>query len=384
MAPARQAGGGGASCSTAESRRRACSATRTRSSGGSSGRSSAALRAGDVELALATAQESFELCRERRRAAFTRQRPPPTWRPHCSRRASRTGPSSCSSAPSGGEELALIAGSPRARYLEVLARAWLALGRPADARRAAAWRGAVGLEPCGCRWRPCGPVVRRRPSRSQTGEPSRAAERALASAAAADEVGAPVEAALSRTLAGRALAAAGEPDRAAAELEQRGPRVRGARRAALPRRGRARATEARPPHPPPHTSRQARRDRRRIADRARAPARAARRRPQDEPADRRRALPQPEDGRDATCATSSARSASPRASSSRARSSTPTARASRGDGRRRAVRARRRPRFAKTDPAHQVYDRVAGDDRAPEVPGRRDRARSRGRADLAT
>ena len=50
----------------------------------------------------------------------------------------------------------------------------------------------------------------------------------------------------------------------------------------------------------------------------------------------------------------------------------------------RRVTARRRPPFAKTVPAHEDYDRVAGDDRAPEVPGRRDRARSRGRADLAT
>src|SRR5205814_3571120 len=52
------------------------------------------------------------------------------------------------------------------------------------------------------------------------GNPDPAAERALSSAAAADEVGAPVEAALSRTLAGRALAEAGERDRAATELQR--------------------------------------------------------------------------------------------------------------------------------------------------------------------
>ena len=44
----------------------------------------------------------------------------------------------------------------------------------------------------------------------RAGEPGTAAERALASAAAAEEVGAVIEAALSRMLAGRALAAAGE------------------------------------------------------------------------------------------------------------------------------------------------------------------------------
>jgi hypothetical protein len=41
---------------------------------------------------------------------------------------------------------------------------------------------------------------------------------ALAAAAAADGVGAPIEAALSRTLAGRTLAEAGERERAVAEL----------------------------------------------------------------------------------------------------------------------------------------------------------------------
>jgi DNA-binding NarL/FixJ family response regulator len=51
------------------------------------------------------------------------------------------------------------------------------------------------------------------------GHPNLAAKRALAAAAAADEVGAPVEAALARTLAGRALAQAGQPDRAVAELK---------------------------------------------------------------------------------------------------------------------------------------------------------------------
>ncbi len=50
------------------------------------------------------------------------------------------------------------------------------------------------------------------------GDPDAAAKHALASAAAADDVGAPVEAALARTLAGRALAQAGQPERAVAEL----------------------------------------------------------------------------------------------------------------------------------------------------------------------
>ena len=52
------------------------------------------------------------------------------------------------------------------------------------------------------------------------GDAAVAAERALASAAAADDVGVPVEAALSRALAGRALAQAGSREQAVAELER--------------------------------------------------------------------------------------------------------------------------------------------------------------------
>jgi DNA-binding NarL/FixJ family response regulator len=50
------------------------------------------------------------------------------------------------------------------------------------------------------------------------GDAARAAEHALAAAAAADKAGAPIEAALSRALAGYALAEAGAEERAAAEL----------------------------------------------------------------------------------------------------------------------------------------------------------------------
>ena len=55
----------------------------------------------------------------------------------------------------GGEELVLIAGSPRARFLELLTRCWLALDRHAEARRAAAcaeaWASAVQL-PMAAAW----------------------------------------------------------------------------------------------------------------------------------------------------------------------------------------------------------------------------------------
>ena len=66
------------------------------------------------------------------------------------------------------------------------------------------------------RWR----TARLQPSRCERGDPATAASRALAAAAAADEVGARVEAARSRTLAGRAFACADERELAVAELER--------------------------------------------------------------------------------------------------------------------------------------------------------------------
>ena len=98
-------------------------------------------------------------------------------------------------------------------------RAYADLGRGDDAARAAAaaeaHAAALGL-PMATAWaqRAAATVA------LHAGEPGTAAERALASAAAAEQAGAVIEAALSRMLAGRALAAAGETDRAAAEFER--------------------------------------------------------------------------------------------------------------------------------------------------------------------
>ncbi len=182
-----------------------------------SGRSSAALRMGDVELALTAAQESVDLCanagenfHSAEAAADLAAALLETGQPEHAVELLL--------GSAGGEELVLIAGSPRARFLEVLARGWLALDREAEARRAAvcaeAWASAVRL-PMAVAWagRATAAVD------LYAGDSSRAAERALAAAAAADEVGAPVEAALSRSLAGRALAEAGDRDRAAVELQ---------------------------------------------------------------------------------------------------------------------------------------------------------------------
>jgi ATP/maltotriose-dependent transcriptional regulator MalT len=181
-------------------------------------RSAAALRTGDVELALATAQESADLSHDAasnfhsaEAAADLAAALLETGQPE------RAVELLLESA--GGEELVLIGGSPRARYLEVLTRCWLELGRHAEARRAAAtartWASAVQL-PMASAWADRAAAA----VELSTGDPARAADQALASARAADETGAPAEAALSRTLAGLALAQAGERDRAATELQR--------------------------------------------------------------------------------------------------------------------------------------------------------------------
>src|SRR5205823_594706 len=119
----------------------------------------------------------------------------------------------------GGEELVLIAGGPRAHYLESLTRCWLALDRHVEAKRAAenaeAWASSLQLPMAGAWANRAAAAVA-----LHAGDTVEAAERALAAAEAADEVGAPIETALSRTLAGRALAQAGERDLASTELQR--------------------------------------------------------------------------------------------------------------------------------------------------------------------
>jgi ATP/maltotriose-dependent transcriptional regulator MalT len=182
-----------------------------------SGRSTVALRLGDVELALAAANEAFQLSRGAE-ATF-----------HAAEAAAVLAAAKFEAGEAqqaielllshaGGEELELIAGSPRALYLELLTRCRLALDRHDDAARSAehasVWAASVRLPMAGA-WaaRAVAAVSVHR------GDGERAAAEALASAAAAEAVGAPVEAALSRIVAGRGLAQSGERDRAVAELQ---------------------------------------------------------------------------------------------------------------------------------------------------------------------
>jgi DNA-binding CsgD family transcriptional regulator/Cdc6-like AAA superfamily ATPase len=180
-------------------------------------RSLTAVAAGDIDLALSTAQEAVELTEGLDQsmvnaagvamATALLEAGDPGRAVEVFLRSS------------GGEELLLIPGVWRARSLELLTRCWLTLGRQTEAARAAALAETVAA-------RLTLRVARSMADRAlaavalAAGTPHTAAQHALASAATADEVGTPVDAALSRTLAGRALAQAGEPERALAQLSQ--------------------------------------------------------------------------------------------------------------------------------------------------------------------
>jgi DNA-binding NarL/FixJ family response regulator len=181
-------------------------------------RSAVAVAVGDLDLAVDTAQESVDLARDldqgfvaawaavRLAAALLETGQP-------AQALELLLGSAC------GDELTLIPGGWRTYCLELLTRCWLALGRRDEAERAAACAAAMAAAvqlPLAAAWaaRAAAAVA------LHNGDPARAATLALTSAAGADEVHAPIEAALSRTLAGRALAPAGQPDRAITELQR--------------------------------------------------------------------------------------------------------------------------------------------------------------------
>jgi ATP/maltotriose-dependent transcriptional regulator MalT len=180
-------------------------------------RSVVALAVGDLDVALATAEEGVELTRELDDGFV------PAWAA-----VRLAGVLLDTGQPdravelllgrAGGEELTLIPGGWRAYCLELLTRCWLAVGGGEEAERAARHAetaAAAARLPLAAAWadRAAAAVA------LHTGDHARAAERALASAVAAEQIGAPIEAGLSRMLAGRALAGAGERERAVTELQ---------------------------------------------------------------------------------------------------------------------------------------------------------------------
>jgi hypothetical protein len=119
----------------------------------------------------------------------------------------------------GGPELPLVPGVWKVTFHETATQAWLALRRQreADLSASRAEAGAASLQlklALALAQRACAAVT------LAAGDPGEATAAALASAAAANAIHAPIEAARPRTLAGRALAAAGDRTRAVAELQR--------------------------------------------------------------------------------------------------------------------------------------------------------------------
>ena len=173
------------------------------------------MQLGEVDTAVAAAEESVHLTRELEESfismytvASSRS---PAWRAGIPRL-----PPGSSSLP--GEARRCRVRRVARRVPRASTRCWLLLGRRADAERAAAAAHAVA-EATGLRTAAAWPIAPRAFVALDSGDYATAVARALASAAGADEAGGAVEAAVSRTLAGRALALAGEHERAVAELD---------------------------------------------------------------------------------------------------------------------------------------------------------------------
>ncbi len=119
----------------------------------------------------------------------------------------------------GGEDLPLLPGGWRANYFEAITRSRLALGQAEAAQRAAAGAAAVA-DRTGTTFSRAMAARAAAAVALAEGDAGRAAEQALAAAAHCDAIEARVEAAISRTLAGRALGVAGRQDEAIAVLER--------------------------------------------------------------------------------------------------------------------------------------------------------------------
>jgi DNA-binding NarL/FixJ family response regulator len=181
-------------------------------------RSFAALAAGDVEVALASARESIEIAKDLDESIVTGHA---AW--GLAAALLETGRAEEAAelllASTGGEELSIIPGGWRANGLWLLTRCLVAAGRREEAERAAAAAAACG-EAVG---QPMALAMARLAEATialDSGDGAAAAECGLDAAAALGEVGDAYHAALARILAGRALALAGERERAVDELER--------------------------------------------------------------------------------------------------------------------------------------------------------------------
>ena len=175
-----------------------------------------ALAAGDIELALTAAGESVDLSARFDKglvSASASHALASALLEHGAAAEAVEALSGCA----GGVEFPLIPSAWRTHFLELLTRCWLELGRIEEAGQAAA-AAAMCAESFGLRLAAALADRAVAAVALASRELDIAAEKALVSATVADAVGAPIEAALSRMLAGRALAQNGELERATAEL----------------------------------------------------------------------------------------------------------------------------------------------------------------------
>jgi ATP/maltotriose-dependent transcriptional regulator MalT len=176
-----------------------------------------ALVAGHLDVALATAEESVELTEEMEPGEI-----PALAAAVLASVLLESGQPDRSLdlliARAGGMDLALFGGAWRARFLEVLTRALLAVGRRSDAERATAAAQACAETVALPSAHGLAGLAAAELALDAGAAPS-AADRALEATAAFESAGALFDAARGRELAGRALVQAGEPEAAARQLE---------------------------------------------------------------------------------------------------------------------------------------------------------------------
>jgi DNA-binding NarL/FixJ family response regulator len=182
-----------------------------------SGRAFVAAAAGDIDTALAAAQDGVDVVDSRGETLTS------VWAAYALATALLPAGDPARAAAvlvhaTGGDDLPLLPAIPRVGACELLTNCLLALGRRDRAGQAASTAescaNALGL-----------PGVRAIADRAaaavalDAGDADNAARLALRSATAADAIGAVIEAATSRVLAGRALAETGDREQAAAQLQ---------------------------------------------------------------------------------------------------------------------------------------------------------------------
>jgi DNA-binding CsgD family transcriptional regulator/tetratricopeptide (TPR) repeat protein len=180
-------------------------------------RTFAAIAAGDVQIALATAEQSVEIAKDLDEGMLSGHA---AWALAAARFESGRAEEAADLlvADVGGEELRRIPGGWRAVALDLLTRCRLDSGRRPEAERAAA-AASVCAQEIGLPMTSAMAALATSAIALDAGDAASAAASALEAAAVLEDVGAAYYAATARALAGRALAQAGEPERAAVELE---------------------------------------------------------------------------------------------------------------------------------------------------------------------